>query len=115
MLIQQNGTQLAARLSAGRYIMLIHAETVSQVRAVAREIYTQLSGQVFQTEHGNIQLQCYIGGLLLDPNSQISSEDCLSALSDAQAIAASVRDPQLFVEPLSQTMINARRAHQKKI
>ncbi|MBF1234210.1 MAG: MASE1 domain-containing protein, partial [Lautropia mirabilis] len=34
LLIQQNGTQLAARLSAGRYTMLIHAETVSQVRAV---------------------------------------------------------------------------------
>ena len=115
LLIQQNGTQLAARLSAGRDTMLIHAETVAQVRAVAREIYTQLSGQVFQTEHGSIRLQCHIGGLLLDPNSQISSEDCLSALSDAQAIAASVRDPQLFVEPLSQTMIDARRAHQKKI
>lgn len=115
LLIQQNGTQLAARLSAGRYTMLIHAETVAQVRAVAREIYTRLSGQVFQTEHGSIRLQCHIGGLLLDPNSQISSEDCLSALSDAQAIAASVRDPQLFVEPLSQTMIDARRAHQKKI
>lgn len=115
LLIQQNGTHLAARLSAGRYTMLIHAETVAQVRAVAREIYTQLSGQVFQTEHGSIRLQCHIGGLLLDPNSQISSEDCLSALSDAQAIAASVRDPQLFVEPLSQTMIDARRAHQKKI
>ena len=115
LLIQQNGTQLAARLSAGRYTMLIHAETVAQVRAVAREIYTQLSGQLFQTEHGSIRLQCHIGGLLLDPNSQISSEDCLSALSDAQAIAASVRDPQLFVEPLSQTMIDARRAHQKKI
>ena len=115
LLIQQNGTQLAARLSAGRYTMLIHAETVAQVRAMAREIYTQLSGQVFQTEHGSIRLQCHIGGLLLDPNSQISSEDCLSALSDAQAIAASVRDPQLFVEPLSQTMIDARRAHQKKI
>ena len=115
LLIQQTGTQLAARLSAGRYTMLIHAETVAKVRAVAREIYTQLSGQVFQTEHGSIRLQCHIGGLLLDPNSQISSEDCLSALSDAQAIAASVRDPQLFVEPLSQTMIDARRAHQKKI
>ena len=115
LLIQQNGTQLAARLSAGRYTMLIHAETVFFNDTATTEIYTQLSGQVFQTEHGSIRLQCHIGGLLLDPNSQISSEDCLSALSDAQAIAASVRDPQLFVEPLSQTMIDARRAHQKKI
>jgi EAL domain-containing protein (putative c-di-GMP-specific phosphodiesterase class I) len=37
------------------------------------------------------------------------------SLSDAMAIAASVREPQLFVEPLSQTMIDARRAHQGKI
>ncbi len=115
LLIQQPATHLAARLSAGRYTLLVHAETVAQVRAIAREIYTHLSGQVFLTEHGSIRLQCHIGGLLLDPNSAISSEDCLSALSDAQAIAASIRDPQLFVEPLSQTMIDARRAHQKKI
>ncbi|MDO4904808.1 MAG: EAL domain-containing protein [Lautropia sp.] len=115
LLIQQPSTHLAARLSAGRYTLLAHAETVAQVRAIAREIYTHLSGQVFLTEHGSIRLQCHIGGLLLDPDSQISSEDCLSALSDAQAIAASIRDPQLFVEPLSQTMIEARRAHRKKI
>jgi EAL domain-containing protein (putative c-di-GMP-specific phosphodiesterase class I) len=53
--------------------------------------------------------------LLIDKTAVISSEDCLSALGDAMAIAASVRDPQLFVEPLSQTMIDARRAHQEKI
>ncbi|MDO5102689.1 MAG: EAL domain-containing protein [Lautropia sp.] len=115
LLIQQTSTHLAARLSAGRYTLLVHAETVAQVRAVAREIYAHLSGQVFLTEHGTIRLQCHIGGLLLDPNSQITSEDCLTALSDAQAIAASIRDPQLFIEPLSQTVIDARRAHQKKI
>lgn len=39
----------------------------------------------------------------------------MMSLSDAMAIAASVRDPQLFVEPLSQTMIDARRAHQGKM
>lgn len=115
LLIQQHTTCLAARMSAGRYTLLVNAETVAQVRTIARDIYTHLSGQVFQTEHGSIRLQCHIGGLLLDPNSQISSEDGLAALSDAQAIAASVRDPQLFVEPLSQTMIDARRTHQKKI
>lgn len=115
LLIQQGSTCLAARLSAGRYTVLVNAETVAQVRAIARDIYTHLNGQVFQTEHGSIRLQCHIGGLLLDPNSQISCEDCLSVLSDAQAIAASVRDPQIFVEPLSQPMIDARRAHQKKI
>lgn len=114
-LIQMNVTTLAARLSAGRYTLLVNAETVSQVRSIARDIYTHVNGQVFQTEHGSIRLQCHIGGLLLDPNAQISSEDCLAVLSDAQAIAASVREPQIFVEPLSQPMIDARRTHQKKI
>jgi EAL domain-containing protein (putative c-di-GMP-specific phosphodiesterase class I) len=56
-----------------------------------------------------------VGGLLVDRNAQIDSEDCIVSLSDALAIAASVRDPQLFVEPLSQTMIDARRSHQARI
>ncbi|MGE3927198.1 MAG: EAL domain-containing protein [Lautropia sp.] len=115
LLLRQTNTQFAARLSAGRYALLVRAETVAQVRSVARDIYSQLNGQVFQTEHGSIRLQCCVGGLLLDAHTVISSEDCLSSLGDALAIAASVRDPQLFVEPLSQMMIDARRAHQNKI
>jgi EAL domain-containing protein (putative c-di-GMP-specific phosphodiesterase class I) len=51
----------------------------------------------------------------LNRNALVTSEDCLFSLSDALAIAASVRDPQLFVEPLSQMMIDARRAHQSKV
>ena len=35
--------------------------------------------------------------------------------SHSEDIPASVRDPQLFVEPLSQMMIDARRAQQGKI
>ncbi|NLD54635.1 MAG: EAL domain-containing protein [Burkholderiaceae bacterium] len=107
--------QFAARLSAGRYALVIAADTVAQVRAVAREIYSQLNGQVFQTELGSLRLQCCVGGLLLERHTLISSEDCLFSLGDAISIAASVRDPQLFVEPLSQMMIDARRAHQSKI
>ncbi len=115
LLMRQKQVHFAARLSAGRYAMVIGADTVAQVRAVAREVYSQLNGQIFQTELGSLRLQCCVGGLLLDRHTLISSEDCLFSLSDALAIAASVRDPQLFVEPLSQMMIDARRAHQSKI
>ena len=115
LLLQQDALQFAARLSAGRYALLVDADTVARTRATARDLYAQLNGQLFQTEHGSIRLQCCVGGLLLDAHTLISSEDCMSALGDALAIAASVRDPQLFVEPLSQTMIDARRAHQNKI
>jgi EAL domain-containing protein (putative c-di-GMP-specific phosphodiesterase class I)/GGDEF domain-containing protein len=115
LLLRVPQVQFAARLSAGRYAVVIGADTVAQVRAVAREIYSQLNGQVFQTELGNLRLQCCVGGLLLERHTLISSEDCLFSLGDAISIAASVRDPQLFVEPLSQMMIDARRAHQSKI
>ncbi|MFT4100642.1 MAG: EAL domain-containing protein [Burkholderiaceae bacterium] len=115
VLLRQPGALIGARLSSGRYALLLSAETVAQVRALAREIYAQLNGQVFKIEHGSLRLQVSVGGLLVDRYVQINSEDCLMSLSDAMAIAASVRDPQLFVEPLSQTMVDARRAHQGKL
>jgi len=115
LLMRQQGAKAAARLSAGRFALLVEAESVADVRAVARELYSQLNGQLFKTEHGSVRLQLCVGGLLVDRHALINSEDCLMSLSDAMAIAASVRDPQLFVEPLSQTMIDARRAHQGKI
>ncbi|RPH45178.1 MAG: EAL domain-containing protein [Burkholderiales bacterium] len=115
LLLRQPGTQFAARLSAGRYALVVEADTVAQVRTVAREAYSQLAGQRYATEHGNLRLQACVGGLLIDRHALINSEDCLSSLADALAIAASVRDPQLFVEPLSQMMIDSRRAHQSKI
>ncbi len=115
LLLRQPRMLHAARLSSGRFALLITAETVADVRALAREVYVQLNGQVYKAEHGSIRLQASVGGLLIDRRVLINSEDCLMSLSDAMAIAASVRDPQLFVEPLSQTMIDARRAHQGKI
>jgi EAL domain-containing protein (putative c-di-GMP-specific phosphodiesterase class I)/integral membrane sensor domain MASE1 len=115
LLLRQHQVQFAARLSAGRYALVVGADTVTQVRGVARDVYSQLSGQRFATEHGSLRLQVCVGGLLIDRHALIDSEDCLSSLSDALAIAASVRDPQLFVEPLSQMMIDSRRAHQGKI
>jgi EAL domain-containing protein (putative c-di-GMP-specific phosphodiesterase class I)/GGDEF domain-containing protein len=115
LLLRQPNTQFAARMSAGRYALVIEADTVAQVRAVARDAYSQLAGQLFATEHGNLRLQACVGGLLIDRHALINTEDCLSSLADALAIAASVRDPQLFVEPLSQMMIDSRRTHQSKI
>lgn len=115
LILRQPGAQVGARLSSGRYILLIQADTVAQVRAIAREIYAQLNGQVFRIEHGSLRLQACVAGLLIDKHVLINSEDCMMSLSDALTIAASVRDPQLFVEPLSQTTIDARRAHQGKM
>jgi EAL domain-containing protein (putative c-di-GMP-specific phosphodiesterase class I)/integral membrane sensor domain MASE1 len=115
LLLRQPGAQFAARLSAGRYALVIGAETVSQVRSVARDVYSHLAGQLFATEHGNLRLQVCVGGLQIDRHTLIDSEDCLSSLTDALAIAASVRDPQLFVEPLSQMMIDSRRSHLSKM
>jgi len=115
VLRRQPGLCAAARLSAGRFALLVEAESVARVRGVAREIYSQFNGQLFRTEHGSVRLQMCVGGLLVDRNARIDSEDCIVSLSDALAIAASVREPQLFVEPLSQTMIDARRSHQARI
>jgi len=115
LLMRQPGAVQAARLSSGRFALLTTADTVAQVRALAREIFASLNGQVYKAEHGSLRLQASVGGLLIDRHVLINSEDCLLSLSDAMAIAASVRDPQLFVEPLSQTMIDARRSHQGKI
>jgi EAL domain-containing protein (putative c-di-GMP-specific phosphodiesterase class I)/GGDEF domain-containing protein len=115
LLQQQQHHKIASRLSAGRYALLLEANTVAQVRTAAREVYAQLSGQVFKTDNGSVRLQVSVGGLLIEKNAVVNAEDCMLSLSDAIAIAASVRDPQLFVEPLSQTMIETRRAHQAKI
>ncbi len=115
LLLRQPSRQVAARLSAGRYALLVEAESLPDVRAIAREIYSNLNGQVFRTDNGSVRLQTSVGALLIDRHANTDSEDCLVSLADAQAIAASVRDPQLFIEPLSQTIIDARRAHQNKI
>ncbi len=115
LLRRQADARFAARIAPGRYVLVTGADTVALVRSAAREMYSQLNGQLFQTEHGSLRLQCCAGGLLLDSHTVITSEDCLSALADATSIAASVRDPRLFVEPLSQMTIDARRAHQGKI
>jgi len=112
---RQPGAALAARLSAGRYALVVRADTIAQVRSVARDLYAHLAGQLFATEHGSLRLKVCVGGLLIDRHALINGEDCLASLSDAMAIAASVRDPQLFVEPLSQMMIDSRRGHQAKI
>jgi EAL domain-containing protein (putative c-di-GMP-specific phosphodiesterase class I)/GGDEF domain-containing protein/integral membrane sensor domain MASE1 len=115
LLRRQTNCLLASRTTAGRYVILVRSENVAQVRAIAREIYAQMTGQSFKTVNGSLRLQACVAGLFIDQHTAINSEEALSALIDALSIAASVRDPQLFVEPLSQTMIDARRTHQEKI
>lgn len=115
LLHRQPGQRLAARLAAGRYVLVVEADTVAQVRAVAREVYAQLGSQRFPTRHGDLRVQSCVGGLLIERHTLINSEDSLAALGEALTIAASVRDPQLFVEPLSQTMLDSRRTQQSKI
>ncbi len=115
LLMRQQGALHAARLSSGRFALLMAADSVAAVRALAREIYGQLNGQVYAAEHGSIRLQASIGGLLIEASAAIQGEDCLLSLSEAMAIAGSVRDPQLFVEPLSQSTIDTRRALQGKL
>jgi EAL domain-containing protein (putative c-di-GMP-specific phosphodiesterase class I)/GGDEF domain-containing protein/integral membrane sensor domain MASE1 len=115
LLRRQPQSKMAARMSAGRYAIVVESDSVVNVRAIAREIYVQMTAQSFRTENGNLRLQACVGGLLIDRNVAINSEESVSALADAMAIAASVREPQLFVEPLSQTMIDARRSHQQRI
>jgi EAL domain-containing protein (putative c-di-GMP-specific phosphodiesterase class I)/GGDEF domain-containing protein len=112
---RQPGHTSAARLSAGRYALLVHTSSLTDVRATARNIYSTFNGQVFRTDHGAVRLQPSVGGLLIDRNTQINSEDCLLSLAEAQAIASSVRDPQLFVEPLSQSIVDARRAQKSRM
>ncbi len=106
---------IAARLSSGRFALIASCNTAGQVRSLARDLYTRLNSQVFRAEHGSLRLQACIGGLLIDRQVFITAEDILLSLSDAMAIAASAQEPKLFVEPLSQAMIDARRSHQGKI
>jgi EAL domain-containing protein (putative c-di-GMP-specific phosphodiesterase class I)/GGDEF domain-containing protein/integral membrane sensor domain MASE1 len=115
LLRRQPQSKMAARMSAGRYAIVVESDSVVNVRSIAREIYVQMTAQSFRTENGSLRLQACVGGLLIDRNVAINSEESVSALADAMAIAASVREPQLFVEPLSQTMIDARRSHQHRI
>ncbi len=115
LLRRQPGLRAAARVSAGRFALLLQAESVAGVRSIGREMYSQLNGLLFRTEHGSLRLQVVVGGLLIDRHASIESEDCIASMSDAMAIAASVREPQLFVEPLSQSIIDARRSHQGRI
>jgi EAL domain-containing protein (putative c-di-GMP-specific phosphodiesterase class I)/GGDEF domain-containing protein len=106
---------MIARLSAGRYVLVVESLEVTRVRVLAREVYVLMTAQTFPTENGVLRLSASTGGLQVDDRSVITAEECLTALADALSVAASVREPQLFVEPLSQTMLDARRSHQSRL
>jgi EAL domain-containing protein (putative c-di-GMP-specific phosphodiesterase class I)/GGDEF domain-containing protein len=100
---------LTARWSEQRFVFVAPARTVSEVRHLARELYVRLSGDPYTGEHDRLSLQVSVGGLLIDAGIALQAEECMAAIDDALAIASSVRDPKLFVEPLSQSMLASRR------
>ena len=115
MLLQrQPGGQLAARLSSGRFAILLACETVHDLRTLARTICAQLNGQIYDAEHASVRLQASVGGLLLEGSTSIDAEGCLLSLSEAMSIASGVPDPQVFVEQVSQSTIDVRRARQSR-
>lgn len=106
--------QVAARWTADRFLMMTPASTVADLRLLGRDLYSRLIGEPFAGPHDTVSLQISVGGILIETGTLVQAEECLAVLDDAIAIAASVRDPQLFVEPLSQTMLASRRAQQDR-
>lgn len=100
---------LTARWSEQRFVLVAPSRTVSEVRHLARELYVRLSGDPYTGEHDRLSLQVSVGGLLVDAGIALQAEECMAAIDDALGIASSVRDPKLFVEPLSQSMLASRR------
>jgi EAL domain-containing protein (putative c-di-GMP-specific phosphodiesterase class I)/GGDEF domain-containing protein len=100
---------LTARWSEQRFVLAAPAQTVSEVRNLARELYVRLSGDPYTGEYDRLSLQVSVGGLLIDAGIALQAEECMAAIDDALSIASSVRDPKLFVEPLSQSMLASRR------
>ena len=109
LLVRHPQALLVACLAPGCHAMVLAADSVAQVRAVARDLYARLEA----TDAADTA--ACIGGLLIEPQASIDADDGLGALTDAIAIAGSVRESRLFVEPLSQSMIDARRAHRDKV
>lgn len=115
VLSRQPGQLASARLSAGRYALLLRTETLAELRVTARQVYLAFNGRLFRSTDQLLRLQPGVGGLLIDRNTQTSSEDCLVSLSQVQAIANSVHDPRLFVEPLAQSAVLAHRQQQARL
>lgn len=106
--------RVAARWTAERFLMMLPSQSISELRALGRELYSRLSGETFTGPHDSISLRISVGGILIEPGALVQAEEGLAALEDAIGIAASVNDPQLFVEPLSPSMLAARRAQQDR-
>lgn len=106
--------QIAARWAGERFLMMTSAATVSELRLIGRDLYSRLAGEPFNGPHDSISLQISVGGILVEPGTLVQAEECLAVLDEAIVIASSVRDPQLFVEPLSQSMLASRRAQQDR-
>lgn len=104
----------AARLAPGRYACLLPMNTEPEVRDLARGLYGQLNGLPCGDDAPSVRLIVDIGGLLIDGHARATPDECLSSLAEAMKVAASVREPRLFIETLSQTRIETRRDRRRR-
>lgn len=116
LLMRQYPTGRVARLARGRFALLMPCDTVRDVRGVAREIYAQVNnGRASLDGPPGMRVAASVGGLLIEGRARVDPRDCLVSLAGTMAISANARDPQLFVEPLSQAAIEARRGRQRQV
>jgi len=101
--------RVTARWSNQRLMLMVSAESLNDLRVIVRDLYTALGRVAGQTPSESINLQVVLGAIHIGRDTLAQPEECLAALEDAIAIAASVRDPQIFVEPLSASTLDSRR------
>lgn len=117
-LVDEGGPQtgrIASRWTGDRYLLMEPSNGVAELRALGRQLYSRLDGESGTGPHDRVSLRISVGGILVETGALVQPDECLAALEDAIAIAASVHDPQLFVEPLSASMLEARRAQHDRI
>lgn len=105
---------ITARWSNHRLMLMVSADTLNDLRLIVRELYRSLGGLVGQMRDDAIKLQVIVGSIHIAQGTVVQPEECLTALEDAIAIAASVRDPQIFVEPLSASTLELRREERER-
>lgn len=115
ILLRRHAAGRAARLAPGRFALLVPCDTVREVRGIAREIYANVNGLTPPGGPASVRVQANVGGLLIEGRTLVNPDDCLLSLAETMTVSANARDPQLFVEPLSQGAIDARRERQRQV
>ena len=115
ILLRRHAGGRAARLAPGRFALLVPCDTVREVRGIAREIYANVNGLTPPGGPASVRVQASVGGLLIEGRTLVNPDDCLLSLAETMTVSANAREPQLFVEPLSQAAIDARRERQRQV